>query len=203
MLRYPFYCIGVAGIILLSHSPNPMRTCFPLTMPSAWPVILTVSPSSKKPRFTAPSAPRDKGVLPLLLASRREPTEDMSWKLVQGFAVSTLFCCCCFQTHSLPRPLKKNQLNYSTGPLIVPLPQRSPGLMLQPLTEWWASCCLKVQYMYLKLVLQMVYSVWEPSAKHRGEGFKTRTEIVGGEILTRHSGVQLDIVCVPGAVRVT
>lgn len=35
-----------------------------------------------------------------------------------------------------------------TGPLIVPDPRRSPGLRLQPLTVWWASCCEIVQYLY-------------------------------------------------------
>lgn len=36
-----------------------------------------------------------------------------------------------------------------TGPLMVPEASRSPGLTLQPLTVWWASCCFMVQYMYL------------------------------------------------------
>lgn len=34
-----------------------------------------------------------------------------------------------------------------TGPLMVPEARRSPGLRLQPLMEWWASCCFMVQYM--------------------------------------------------------
>lgn len=38
---------------------------------------------------------------------------------------------------------------------MVPEPQRSPVLIGQPLTLWWASCCFIVQYMYLKLVRLM------------------------------------------------
>ena len=37
-----------------------------------------------------------------------------------------------------------------TGPLIVPVPRRSPGLKLQPLIVWCASCWVKVQYLYHK-----------------------------------------------------
>lgn len=35
-----------------------------------------------------------------------------------------------------------------TGPLMVPDASRSPGLTLQPLTVWCASCCFMDQYMY-------------------------------------------------------
>ena len=34
-----------------------------------------------------------------------------------------------------------------TGPEMVPEPMRSPGRMLQPETEWCASCCFMVQYL--------------------------------------------------------
>lgn len=34
-----------------------------------------------------------------------------------------------------------------TGPLMVPVPSRSPGLMLHPLIVWCANCCVTVQYL--------------------------------------------------------
>mmetsp|Transcript_14436 Transcript_14436/g.36804 ORF Transcript_14436/g.36804 Transcript_14436/m.36804 type:complete len:204 (-) Transcript_14436:524-1135(-) len=40
-----------------------------------------------------------------------------------------------------------------SGPEIVPVPSKSPGCMLHPVTVWWTSCCLRVQYMYLRLEL--------------------------------------------------
>ena len=35
-----------------------------------------------------------------------------------------------------------------TFPLMVPVASKSPGRMLQPVAEWWASCCFMVQYKY-------------------------------------------------------
>ena len=57
----------------------------------------------------------------------------------------------CTQAHERPTPTPPPPL---TGPLIVPLPSRSPGLRLQPVTVWCASCCVMLQYMYLKLELE-------------------------------------------------
>ena len=50
-----------------------------------------------------------------------------------------------------------------TGPEIVPEARRSPGLMLQPVMVWWASCCFMVQYMYLKLDLDTMLEVVDPA----------------------------------------
>ena len=43
-----------------------------------------------------------------------------------------------------------------SGPLMVPLPKRSPTFMAQPEEAWCTSCCTDDQYMYLKLVRQML-----------------------------------------------
>ncbi len=45
-----------------------------------------------------------------------------------------------------------------SGPLIVPLPRRSPTFIAQPLEAWCTSCCTEDQYMYLKLVRQMRFA---------------------------------------------
>ena len=37
-----------------------------------------------------------------------------------------------------------------TGPEMVPLPNKSPGIMLQPVTVWCTSCWRIFQYMNLK-----------------------------------------------------
>ena len=46
-----------------------------------------------------------------------------------------------------------------SGPLMVPLPRRSPTFMAQPDEAWCTSCCTDDQYMYLKLVRQMIGSL--------------------------------------------
>jgi len=46
-------------------------------------------------------------------------------------------------------------------PEMVPLPKRSPGLMLHPVTLWCTSCCLTFQYMWRKFDLAIV--VVDPS----------------------------------------
>src|SRR5882762_5054081 len=43
-----------------------------------------------------------------------------------------------------------------SGPLMVPLPKRSPTFMAQPDEAWCTSCCTDDQYMYLKLVRQIL-----------------------------------------------
>src|SRR5215470_4562144 len=43
-----------------------------------------------------------------------------------------------------------------SGPEMVPLPSRSPTFMAQPDEAWCTSCCTDDQYMYLKLVRQIV-----------------------------------------------
>lgn len=45
------------------------------------------------------------------------------------------------------------QSQHLTGPLIVPVPRRSPGLKLQPLIVWCASCWVMVQYLIQIVVL--------------------------------------------------
>lgn len=49
---------------------------------------------------------------------------------------------------------------------MVPEPSRSPGHILQPETEWWASCCFIVQYMYLMLELLTVLGPAPSAAMH-------------------------------------
>ena len=41
-------------------------------------------------------------------------------------------------------------------PLMVPLPSRSPGAMLQPVTAWCTSCCFTLQSRFAKFDLQTV-----------------------------------------------
>jgi len=50
---------------------------------------------------------------------------------------------------------------------MVPEASRSPGLRLQPQTEWWISCCLAVQYRYCRIYhthasLICMMSMWRP-----------------------------------------
>ena len=48
---------------------------------------------------------------------------------------------------------------------MVPLPSRSPGSRLQPVTVWCTSCCLKFQYMHAKLVRQMTAAAAAPAGR--------------------------------------
>lgn len=58
---------------------------------------------------------------------------------------------------------ESHKRNTLTSPEIVPDPIKSPGLMLQPVIVWWASCCFMVQYMYLKLLRHIVAGADNPS----------------------------------------
>ena len=52
-----------------------------------------------------------------------------------------------------------------SGPLMVPLPRRSPTFMAQPDEAWCTSCCTDDQYMYLKLVRQMCFASFIGAAR--------------------------------------
>jgi hypothetical protein len=48
---------------------------------------------------------------------------------------------------------------------MVPLPKRSPTFIAQPEDAWCTSCCTEDQYMYLKLVRQMLCAAFIGAAR--------------------------------------
>src|SRR5215475_10685029 len=78
----------------------------------------------------------------------------------------------CNSTGSVPFQLISSRLPrwLFSGPEIVPDPKRSPMFMAQPEEAWCTSCCTDDQYMYLKLVRQMLLASFLPLARNAKSG---------------------------------
>mmetsp|Transcript_22810 Transcript_22810/g.58052 ORF Transcript_22810/g.58052 Transcript_22810/m.58052 type:complete len:202 (-) Transcript_22810:949-1554(-) len=130
-----------AGSTTPLHSPNPILSP---SLPSHHPLIMTSSPSSRYLRCrVAPLLP----LLPEPASAAPDPAGLVSAASPPA-AGSTSGC-------APPRVISSRHARESgVGPLIVPLPSRSPGRRLQPPHVWCATIWGHVQYMWRRLEAQ-------------------------------------------------